>query len=190
MFILNSGNIFLPNRLHPLVIRLLRNENPNWNCDAARRSFWGGCNRLLVPGQPVANRNHANDVVWDWKSGHFIEWLDGFWGGDSKILDFLNNNNTYLFQLLYLATTNRRLPINMKRRALLISLILPIVSTVSVIITHVTMVDFRVDQVVPYCILDSITYMLGGYWYLMCELLSSSANVLAEDFQTVRKCPS
>lgn len=38
-------------------------------------------------------------------------------------------------------------------------------------------------QVVPYGILDSLTYMMGAYWYLACETLSASASILADDFQ-------
>ena len=30
-----------------------------------------------------------------------------------------------------------------------------------------------------------ITYMMGGYWYFACQMLSSAANILAEDFQMV-----
>lgn len=41
-------------------------------------------------------------------------------------------------------------------------------------------------QVIPYCILDNLTAMLGAWWYLICEALSRTANVLAERFQKVR----
>lgn len=30
-----------------------------------------------------------------------------------------------------------------------------------------------------------ITYMMGGYWYFACQMLSSAAHILAEDFQMV-----
>lgn len=45
------------------------------------------------------------------------------------------------------------------------------------------MVHFRLTQVIPYIFLDSLTYMMGAYWYLSCETLSESASILAEDFQ-------
>lgn len=41
-------------------------------------------------------------------------------------------------------------------------------------------------KVVPYCLLDNLTVMLGAYWYLLCEVLSKSAFILAENFQKVR----
>lgn len=42
-------------------------------------------------------------------------------------------------------------------------------------------------QVIPYCLLDMITYMMGAYWYYACQVLSSAAHILADDFQMVGK---
>ncbi|XP_026474906.1 gustatory and odorant receptor 24-like [Ctenocephalides felis] len=56
-------------------------------------------------------------------------------------------------------------------------------STMSVVVTHVTMVEFHVFQVIPYCFLDTLTYMLGAYWYLMCGVIGETATEVAEDFQ-------
>lgn len=47
------------------------------------------------------------------------------------------------------------------------------------------MVHFKLTQIIPYVFLEVLTYILGGYWYLLCETLSMSAMVLAEDFQEV-----
>lgn len=41
-------------------------------------------------------------------------------------------------------------------------------------------------QLIPYVFLEILTYILGGYWYLLCEMLSVCANVLAEDFHQVK----
>lgn len=65
------------------------------------------------------------------------------------------------------------------------AIIIPILSTASVIITHVTMVHFQLTQIIPYVFLEILTYILGGYWYLLCETLSICAHILAEDFQQV-----
>lgn len=43
--------------------------------------------------------------------------------------------------------------------------------------------EFKLFQIVPYCILDNLTYMMGAYWYLACDSLSRSATILADDFQ-------
>lgn len=75
--------------------------------------------------------------------------------------------------------------IRLYRKALIIAVVIPILSTTSVIITHVTMVHFQLMQIIPYVFLEILTYILGGYWYLLCETLSVCANIVAEDFQIV-----
>ncbi|XP_059610111.1 gustatory and odorant receptor 24 [Phlebotomus argentipes] len=97
------------------------------------------------------------------------------------------------FELLYFQVSKRPLAINLKMKALVIAIVLPLLASLSVVVTHVTMVHFRISQVcriithalpvIPYCFLDTLTYMMGAYWYLSCETLSAAANVLADDFQ-------
>lgn len=89
------------------------------------------------------------------------------------------------FENLYRKTAGHPLAINLKSKAYTISILLPVLSIISVVITHFFMVDFRVDQVIPYCFLDTLIYMMGAYWYFCCESLSQSALILAEDFQKV-----
>ena len=81
--------------------------------------------------------------------------------------------------------SGRNLPVNLYKKALAISVIIPILSTSSVVITHVTMVHFKLIQILPYIFLEILTYILGGYWYLLCESLSVCASILAEDFEQV-----
>lgn len=64
----------------------------------------------------------------------------------------------------------------------------------SVVLTHyvIRIADTKIErafvfQVVPYCFLDTLTYMMGAYWYLACEVVSCTARVLAEDFQKVTR---
>uniref|UniRef100_A0A182PC41 Gustatory receptor n=1 Tax=Anopheles epiroticus TaxID=199890 RepID=A0A182PC41_9DIPT len=87
------------------------------------------------------------------------------------------------FETVYRKTSGRALELRLRTKAQAVAILLPILCSLSVAITHVTMVDFKLLQVIPYCILDSITYMMGGYWYLACETLSITAKILAEDFQ-------
>lgn len=93
--------------------------------------------------------------------------------------------NIVIFQVTYKQLSNRILPVKLYKKSLLIAIIIPILSTTSVIVTHVTMVHFKTSQIIPYVFLEILTYMLGGYWYLLCEILSLCANVLADDFQQV-----
>lgn len=103
----------------------------------------------------------------------------------------------------------------MQTKALVISILLPLLSTTAVVLTHFVIRSYEAKsdaltfilQVVPYCFLDTyefpndyhcpihsfpfiylvhrLTYMCGAYWYMSCEVLSKSAAIIAEDFQKV-----
>lgn len=107
------------------------------------------------------------------------------WYETRKVSNLLNQ--WVDFETMYRRTAGRDLELNFKTKALLIAVLLPALSCLAVIITHVTMVEFQLLQVIPYCILDTLTYMMGGYWYMACETLSITANILAEDFQRVTR---
>ncbi|XP_052754000.1 gustatory and odorant receptor 24 isoform X2 [Galleria mellonella] len=103
------------------------------------------------------------------------------WYETRKIAAVLNS--WVEFEIAYKQMSGRSLPVKLYNKALAIAIIIPILSTTSVIVTHITMVHFKLMQIVPYIFLEILTYILGGYWYLLCESLSFSANILAEDFQ-------
>lgn len=121
------------------------------------------------------------------------------WYETKKIVRVLNNWNefevsyisitfnkiiiTVTFKVLYYNTSQRALPLNLSTKSLIVAIGLPILTTISVVVTHVTMVHFQVSQVIPYCFLDTLTYMMGAFWFLECETLISSASILADDFQ-------
>jgi gustatory receptor len=95
-------------------------------------------------------------------------------------------------QTIYYKTVGKELHIELRTKALLISILLPLLSAGSVVLTHyvIRIDDGEIEktfllQVLPYCYLDTLTYMMGAYWYLVCESLSETAAVLAEDFQRV-----
>ncbi|XP_032522740.2 gustatory and odorant receptor 24 isoform X1 [Danaus plexippus] len=102
------------------------------------------------------------------------------WYETRKIANILNG--WVDFEVCYKKLSSRVLPIKMYKKALTMAVVIPILSTSSVIITHITMVDFKVMQILPYVFLEILTYLLGGYWYLLCETLSFCAGILAEDF--------
>ncbi|XP_026474908.1 LOW QUALITY PROTEIN: gustatory and odorant receptor 24-like, partial [Ctenocephalides felis] len=103
------------------------------------------------------------------------------WLETRKIAQVLNGWSD--FELCYQRVSGKVLPIKMHSKSLFISILIPIMSTMSVVVTHVTMVEFHVFQVIPYCFLDTLTYMLGAYWYLMCGVIGETATEVAEDFQ-------
>nr|AFH96945.1 gustatory receptor 2 [Chrysomya megacephala] len=103
------------------------------------------------------------------------------WWETRKICSLINDWDD--FEILYYQISGHSVPLNLRRRSRNIAIALPLLSILSVVITHITMADFDLIQVVPYCILDNLTAMLGAWWYLICEALSTTANILAERFQ-------
>ncbi|XP_030385835.1 gustatory and odorant receptor 63a [Scaptodrosophila lebanonensis] len=103
------------------------------------------------------------------------------WWETDKVAKLFNDWDD--FEVLYYQTCGHSLPLHLREKALWISIILPILSVLSVIVIHTTMVDLNLMQVVPYCILDNVTAMIGAWWYLICQALSITANFLALRFQ-------
>ncbi|XP_058819555.1 gustatory and odorant receptor 24 [Topomyia yanbarensis] len=103
------------------------------------------------------------------------------WYETRKVATLLNS--WVDFEALYRKTAGHDLALELKTKGLIIAIFLPMLSCAAVAITHVTMAEFEVAQVILYCILDTLTYMMGGYWYMACEILSTTAKILAEDFQ-------
>jgi gustatory receptor len=96
------------------------------------------------------------------------------------------------FQAIYHKTVGEHLSVGLAMKALFISILLPILSTGSVVLTHYVIRSEKepigpgfVLQILPYIYLDALTYMLGAYWYLSCEALSCAARALAGHFQKV-----
>ncbi|XP_028179334.1 gustatory and odorant receptor 24-like [Ostrinia nubilalis] len=102
------------------------------------------------------------------------------WYETRKIAEVLNE--WAKFETAYKQLSGRALPINLYKKSLAIAIVIPVLSVTSVIITHITMVHFKPMQLIPYVFLEILTYILGGYWYLLCETLSVCANIVAEDF--------
>ncbi|KAG5679676.1 hypothetical protein PVAND_009230 [Polypedilum vanderplanki] len=115
------------------------------------------------------------------------------WYEAKKVASILNEWSD--FEKIYYKTTGKQLEIaddgvELPTKALVISILLPILSTASVVLTHYVIRIEETDiettfvlQVIPYCYLDTLTYMVGAFWYISCEVLSHSARILAEDFQ-------
>jgi gustatory receptor len=97
------------------------------------------------------------------------------------------------FQAIYHKTVGEGLRVQLGTKALVISILVPILSTGSVVLTHYVIHADKarkapasfVLQILPYCYLDALTYMLGAYWYMSCEALTHAARILAEHFQKV-----
>ncbi|XP_077294944.1 gustatory receptor 63a [Arctopsyche grandis] len=107
------------------------------------------------------------------------------WYETKKIAEVLNSWSD--FEICYRRVSGKSLPLGLNKQAFIIAIAIPLLSTTSVFVTHATMIHFKLLQMIPYVFLEMLTYILGGYWYLLCESLSSSATILAEDFQQALK---
>ncbi|XP_012260950.2 gustatory and odorant receptor 24 [Athalia rosae] len=87
------------------------------------------------------------------------------------------------FQIFYTRVTTRRLPINLRLRAIWIAIAVPIISASCVFSTQMTMDNFAMWQVLPYIYVTTFINMLGAYWYMHCATISTCANILAQDFK-------
>ncbi|XP_022904370.1 gustatory and odorant receptor 24 [Onthophagus taurus] len=87
------------------------------------------------------------------------------------------------FERIYLKISGKRLALFMGNKPLLVTLGLPILSCAIMVVTHITMAHFRFLQVVPYCYINTITYLVGGMWYLQCNVIGRIATLIADDFQ-------
>lgn len=99
--------------------------------------------------------------------------------------------------MIYHKTIGKHLKLNLERKSLMISILMPLLSAVSVFLTHYVIRDKEtmigktfILQIAPYYYLDTLTYMIGAFWFLSCESLSSTAIVLADDFQKVCEASS
>ncbi|XP_046751421.1 gustatory and odorant receptor 24 [Diprion similis] len=87
------------------------------------------------------------------------------------------------FEIFYTRVTTRYLPINLRLRAIWISILVPVISTACVFTTQMTMDNFVLWQMVPYIYVTTFINMLGAYWYMHCTTISTCANILAQDFK-------
>nr|XP_023022354.1 gustatory and odorant receptor 24 [Leptinotarsa decemlineata] len=95
--------------------------------------------------------------------------------------------NLVAFEKLYQKVTKNKFPLLLGNKSLIIAIGLPVLATVTMVVTHLTMVHFKFLQVVPYCYINMITYLVGGAWYLYCDLLGNIALTVAKDFKQTLK---
>lgn len=80
-----------------------------------------------------------------------------------KFVELLNNGKnlsifeTFYTQILYYKISNRPLAFSLKKKCLLIAIFLPVFTSISVIVIHLTMGEFKILQV---CIYSNQTHYL------------------------------
>ncbi|KAF7269938.1 gustatory and odorant receptor 24-like [Rhynchophorus ferrugineus] len=91
------------------------------------------------------------------------------------------------FEKIYNKITKKYLQVNLWKKTITLSIALPLLGCIIMVITHLTMADFNVIQVIPYCYINVLSYILGGAWYIYCDIIGEVATLVAEDFQHALK---
>ncbi|KAL1491024.1 hypothetical protein ABEB36_011683 [Hypothenemus hampei] len=87
------------------------------------------------------------------------------------------------FERIYSRKFKRRLPIDLGSKPMVIMLVLIILGSGIMVTTHFTMANFVIYLVLPYCYINVITYVIGGAWYIYCDLIGNIATSVSEEFQ-------
>lgn len=91
------------------------------------------------------------------------------------------------FERIYSKISKKRLSLNVGTKPLILTILLLILGVGTMVITHVTMGNFVIHQIIPYCYINVLTYVLGGAWYIYCDIIGDVATSLAEEFQFALK---
>ncbi|RZC42344.1 gustatory and odorant receptor 24 [Asbolus verrucosus] len=91
------------------------------------------------------------------------------------------------FERIYNKVTKKKMTIFFGNKPLIITVVLPVISCLTMVVTHVTMAHFKIIQVVPYCYINTIIYLVGGFWFIQCDVVGRVATLIADDFQTALK---
>ncbi|CAG9864389.1 unnamed protein product, partial [Phyllotreta striolata] len=95
--------------------------------------------------------------------------------------------NFMAFEKIYHKITRKKFIHFLGNKPLVVTFVLPVLACAMMIITHTTMVRFKFQHVLPYCYINVIIYLVGGIWYMLCDLIGNIALTVAEDFQGVLK---
>ncbi|CAG9814475.1 unnamed protein product [Phaedon cochleariae] len=109
-----------------------------------------------------------------------IAWYEG--RKHAKVL-----TNMMSFEKLYRRVTKKNLMLCLGNTPLVIAIGLPVLAVSCMVVTHVTMVHFKFLQVIPYCYINMVTFLIGGSWYVYCDLIGNVAQTVADDFQSALK---
>ncbi|KAH1023995.1 hypothetical protein HUJ05_003563 [Dendroctonus ponderosae] len=87
------------------------------------------------------------------------------------------------FERIYTRMFKKRIGFDLGSKPLVMTVVLLILGCGVMVITHFSMANFIIYQVVPYCYINVITFIIGGAWYIYCDIIGNIATCLAEEFQ-------
>ncbi|XP_044750192.1 gustatory and odorant receptor 63a [Coccinella septempunctata] len=96
-------------------------------------------------------------------------------------------NDFKKFEKLYKKIAKKKLDLFVGNKPLLMTIVLPIISCATMIVNHITMANFRLVQVIPYCYINTVTYLVGGLWFAYSDVIGKIALTISQDFQFALK---
>ncbi|XP_045469966.1 gustatory and odorant receptor 24 [Harmonia axyridis] len=96
-------------------------------------------------------------------------------------------NDFKKFEEFYRKVVKKKLNLFVGNKSLLLTIALPVVSCATMVVNHITMVNFRFVQVIPYCYINTVTYLVGGLWFAYSDVIGNIALTISQDFQFALK---
>ncbi|KAL3283038.1 hypothetical protein HHI36_006196 [Cryptolaemus montrouzieri] len=96
-------------------------------------------------------------------------------------------NDFAQFEKAYMKVVKKKMDIFLGNRPLMMTIALPIISCATMVINHITMVNFRFGQVIPFCYINTVTYLIGGVWFAYADVIGKIALIISQDFQFALK---
>ncbi|XP_066155927.1 gustatory and odorant receptor 24-like [Euwallacea fornicatus] len=87
------------------------------------------------------------------------------------------------FERIYTRTFRKRISLDMGTKPMIITSMLLMLGCGIMVVTHFSMADNVSYQVIPYCYVNVVTYIIGGAWYIYCDVIGTVATSIAEEFQ-------
>ncbi|XP_044267011.1 gustatory and odorant receptor 24 [Tribolium madens] len=91
------------------------------------------------------------------------------------------------FERIYYKLTKKKLSVFFGNKPVILTVVLPLLACGVMVVTHITMAHFKIIQVVPFCYINCLIYLIGGFWFMQCDVVGKVATQLAEDFQMALK---
>ncbi|CAH1105857.1 unnamed protein product [Psylliodes chrysocephalus] len=107
------------------------------------------------------------------------------WSEAKKMARVLTN--LIAFEKIYYKVTKKKFIQFLGNKPYVISIVLPVLACSTMVVTHVTMVHFKFQHIIPYCYINIVIYLLCGIWYMLCDMVGHIALTVADDFQGILK---
>lgn len=65
---------------------------------------------------------------------------------------------------MYRRVNSKKLTMELGNKPLAITIAVPLFASGSMAVIHMTMVHYKISQILPYCFINTVIFVIGGYW--------------------------